>query len=51
MTITTNLTESNGGTEVTVIYEGVPDAVPAEGTRMTLDNLAALVEGRLSAEY
>jgi hypothetical protein len=51
MTISTKLTESNGGTKVTVVYEGVPDAVPDEGTRMTLDNLAALVEGGFSAEY
>jgi hypothetical protein len=44
MTISTKLTESNGGTKVTVVYED-------EGTRMTLDNLAALVEGGFSAEY
>jgi uncharacterized protein YndB with AHSA1/START domain len=53
MTITTTLTESNGGTDVVVVHEGVPDPVPAadnaEGARMALDHLAALVEGGFGA--
>ena len=47
MTFTTELREANGGCQVTVVHEGVPDAVdPADneaGTRMALANLAALV--------
>ncbi len=50
MTMTTTLTPVDGGTEVVVRHEGLPDAVPAAdnelGTRMALDKLAALVEGR-----
>ncbi|MFF4274503.1 SRPBCC domain-containing protein [Streptomyces sp. NPDC001536] len=49
MTMTTTLTETAGGTEIVVLHEGIPDAVPAdqneEGTRMALANLARLVEG------
>lgn len=49
MTMTTSLTEMSGGTEVVIVHEGVPDAVPREdselGARMALDNLARLVEG------
>jgi uncharacterized protein YndB with AHSA1/START domain len=48
MTMTTTLTSKNGGTEVTVRHEGLPDAVPAAdnetGTRMALANLARLLE-------
>lgn len=50
MVITTHLTEVDGGsgTEVLMVHEGVPDAVPPAdnetGTRMALDNLARLVE-------
>ncbi|MER5385374.1 SRPBCC domain-containing protein [Streptomyces sp. NPDC002688] len=48
MTMTTKLTEVDGGTKVVIVHEGVPDAVPAAdnetGTRMALDNLARLVE-------
>ncbi|MFC4907651.1 SRPBCC family protein [Actinomadura gamaensis] len=48
MTMTTTLSDVDGGTEVVIVHEGVPDAVsPADnktGTRMALDNLAALVE-------
>lgn len=48
MTMTTTLTEVDGGTEVVVVHEGIPDAIPAEdnetGTRMALANLARLVE-------
>ena len=49
MTMTTTLAEVAGGTEVVVLHEGIPDAVPAdqneEGTRMALAHLARLVEG------
>jgi len=49
MTMTTTLTDADGGTEVVVLHEGIPDAVPAdqneEGTRMALAHLARLVEG------
>jgi uncharacterized protein YndB with AHSA1/START domain len=49
MTMTTSLVGVDGGTEVTVHHEGLPDAVPAAdneaGTRMALDNLARVVEG------
>ncbi|MEU0400075.1 SRPBCC family protein [Streptomyces sp. NPDC006197] len=50
MILTTTLTEIEGGTELRIVHEGVPDAVPPAdnetGTRMALDRLAALVEGR-----
>ena len=50
MTMTTTLTDADGGTDVVVVHEGVPDAVPAAdnetGTRMALENLARLVEAR-----
>ncbi|MFI6482869.1 SRPBCC domain-containing protein [Nonomuraea sp. NPDC050663] len=50
MTMTTTLRDSGGGTEVVIVHEGIPEAVPAAdnelGTRMALANLAALVEGR-----
>ncbi|MGW2119349.1 SRPBCC family protein [Streptomyces zhihengii] len=50
MTMTTSLAAAeDGGTEVLVVHEGLPDAVRPEdneaGTRMALDNLAGLVEG------
>jgi uncharacterized protein YndB with AHSA1/START domain len=48
MTMTTTLTDADGGTDVLVVHEGIPDAVPAAdnetGTRMALANLARLVE-------
>ncbi|KAB1905876.1 SRPBCC family protein [Micromonospora sp. AMSO31t] len=48
MTMTTTLTDVDGGTEVVVVHEGIPDAVPAEdnemGMRIALANLARLVE-------
>ncbi|WP_345651470.1 SRPBCC family protein [Streptomyces siamensis] len=48
MVMTTELTEVDGGTEVVIMHEGVPDAVPVAdnetGTRMALENLALLVE-------
>jgi len=49
MTMTTTLTDADGGTDVLVVHEGIPDGVPAAdneaGTRMALANLAQLVEG------
>ena len=48
MTITTTLTDAGDGTEVTILHEGIPDAIPAAdnetGTSMALDGLARLVE-------
>jgi uncharacterized protein YndB with AHSA1/START domain len=48
MTMTTTLTDAGGGTDVVIVHEGIPDAVPAAdnetGTRMALANLARLVE-------
>ncbi|MQY34296.1 hypothetical protein SRB17_22620 [Streptomyces sp. RB17] len=50
VTQTTTLTAADdGGTDVEILHEGLPDAIPREdnelGTRMALDNLARLVEG------
>lgn len=49
MRMTTSLTEVDGGTDVLIVHEGMPDAVPAAdnetGMRMALENLAKLVEG------
>jgi uncharacterized protein YndB with AHSA1/START domain len=49
MALTWTLADAPGGTEVTLLHEGVPDAVSAEdnetGTRMALAHLAAYVEG------
>jgi uncharacterized protein YndB with AHSA1/START domain len=48
MTMTTTLVDADGGTDILVVHEGIPDGVPATdnqtGTRMSLANLAALVE-------
>lgn len=48
MTITTVLAAADGGTDVVVLHEGIPDSVSTSdnetGTRMALANLAALVE-------
>ncbi|MFE9653647.1 SRPBCC domain-containing protein [Micromonospora sp. NPDC006431] len=48
MTMTTTLTDADGGTDVLVVHEGIPDSIPAAdnetGTRMALANLARLVE-------
>jgi uncharacterized protein YndB with AHSA1/START domain len=48
MTVTTTLTDSEGGTDVTILHQGVPDAIPAAdneaGTSMALAGLARLVE-------
>jgi uncharacterized protein YndB with AHSA1/START domain len=50
ITQTTTLTDADGATEVTVAHEGLPRGVSVAdnetGTRMALDNLAALVERR-----
>ncbi|MFF0221520.1 SRPBCC domain-containing protein [Streptomyces sp. NPDC004629] len=50
MTLTTSLTEEDGVTEVVMFHKGIPDVVPREdnelGTRMALDKLVRLVEGR-----
>ncbi|MER7834837.1 SRPBCC family protein [Streptomyces sp. NPDC096040] len=50
MKMTTALTAAGGGTDVEVLHEGIPEGVRPEdnelGTRMALDNLARLVEGR-----
>jgi uncharacterized protein YndB with AHSA1/START domain len=49
MTMTTTLTDADGGTDVLIVHEGIPDGVPAvdneTGTRLALANLARLVEG------
>ncbi|WP_316754354.1 SRPBCC family protein [Streptomyces herbicida] len=48
MTLTTSLTGADGGTDVDMVHEGIPDEIPREdnelGTRMALDRLARLVE-------
>ncbi|MCW2932669.1 MAG: hypothetical protein JWM19_3631 [Actinomycetia bacterium] len=48
MTLTTTLTDADGGTEILVVHDGIPASVPPAdnetGTRMALANLAALVE-------
>jgi uncharacterized protein YndB with AHSA1/START domain len=48
MTLTTTLSDADGGTEVLIVHDGVPDHVPPAdneaGTRMALANLARLVE-------
>ncbi|GGV59861.1 hypothetical protein GCM10010294_08440 [Streptomyces griseoloalbus] len=48
MTMTTTLTDSGGGTDVLIVHEGVPDAVPAAdneaGVRAALTRLARYVE-------
>jgi uncharacterized protein YndB with AHSA1/START domain len=48
MTMTTTLIEAGDGTDVVVAHDGIPDSVPREdnetGTRMSLANLASLVE-------
>jgi uncharacterized protein YndB with AHSA1/START domain len=48
MTMTTTLKDADGGTDVRVVHEGVPDKVPPAdnetGTRMALAKLAKLTE-------
>jgi len=50
MTMTTTLSDVDTGTDVLIVHEGIPDAIPAAdnetGTRTALANLARLVEGR-----
>ena len=50
ITITTSLLDAQDGTDVVVVFEGLPRGIRPEdnetGTRMALDNLAALVETR-----
>ncbi|MET8831361.1 SRPBCC domain-containing protein [Streptomyces sp. NPDC004610] len=54
MTMTTTLVPAGEGTEVVVVHEGLPDAVPAAdnetGTRMALARLARLVEVEVEGE-
>src|ERR1700712_1865077 len=49
MTMTWTLRDVEGGTEVELLHEGIPDEVPPEdnetGTRMSMSKLAAYVEG------
>jgi uncharacterized protein YndB with AHSA1/START domain len=53
MTMTTKLTDADGGTDVLIVHDGIPDSVPAAdnetGTRMALANLAEFVEAREAA--
>ncbi len=48
MTITTTLVDADDGTDIAVVYDGLPRGVSSVdneiGTRMALANLAALVE-------
>ena len=48
ITMTTSLVDAGGGTDVTIVHEGLPDAISSAdnevGTRMALANLARLVE-------
>jgi uncharacterized protein YndB with AHSA1/START domain len=48
MTITTSLVDSDGGTDILALHEGLPPGVPMAdnetGWRMSLAKLAALVE-------
>jgi uncharacterized protein YndB with AHSA1/START domain len=50
MTMTTTLADVDGGTEIVILHEGIPDSVPPAdnetGTRMALDNLAEFVESQ-----
>jgi uncharacterized protein YndB with AHSA1/START domain len=54
MTMTTTLTDADGGTDVLIVHEGIPEAVPAAdneaGTRMALTDLARLVEAEERSE-
>jgi len=51
MTITYSLADSNGGTDVHALHEGLPSGVSAEdnelGWQMSLAKLAALLESRM----
>ena len=50
MMMTTTLAEADGGTDVVIVHEQIPDSVPPAdnetGTRMALQNLAKFVEAR-----
>jgi uncharacterized protein YndB with AHSA1/START domain len=50
MMITTTLADADGGTDLVLVYDGLPQGVsPTDnelGTRMALDKLAALLESR-----
>jgi uncharacterized protein YndB with AHSA1/START domain len=54
MTISTTLSDANGGTDVVIEHTGIPDAIaPTDnenGTRMALTNLARLVESQSSSD-
>jgi uncharacterized protein YndB with AHSA1/START domain len=49
MTITTTLTDADGGTDLVAVHDGLPPGVPPAdnelGWRLSLEKLAALVEG------
>lgn len=49
MTITISLADANGGTDISAVHDGLPRGVSTAdnelGWRMSLDKLAALVEG------
>jgi hypothetical protein len=49
MTITTTLSDAPGGTELVAVHDGLPSGVPPAdnelGWRLSLEKLAALVEG------
>lgn len=48
MTMTTTLTDADGGTDIVLVHDGIPATVPPAdnetGTRMALTKLAALLE-------
>ncbi len=50
MTVTTTLSDADGGTDICIVHDGIPDGVPAAdndaGTQTSLASLARLVEGR-----
>jgi uncharacterized protein YndB with AHSA1/START domain len=50
MTVTTTLADADGGTQVTIAYDGLPRGIaPGDneaGTRMALDRLAGLLRDR-----
>jgi uncharacterized protein YndB with AHSA1/START domain len=54
MTMTTTLTDADGGTDVRLVHEDIPHVIPAAdnqtGTRMALTSLARLVEAQNPAK-
>ena len=48
LTMTTTLTDAGGGTDIVILDDGLPDAIPAAdnelGTRLALDNRAKLIQ-------